>query len=112
MKRIRTIVLVIALGMMITSCQTIEPDTSGEGKPVVEGYLASGHPVEVKVTSEVLFTQADTVRAIDGLKMKVTTDGKTYPLVQDVTGKYKAASLLIKPGKEFFKNILFCIFIF
>lgn len=100
-KHIWTALRLIILWLMVMSCQTIEPDTSGEGKPVVEGYLASGHPIEVKVTSEVLFTEADTIRTIDGLNMKVTTEGKAYPLVQDVTGKYKAASLLIKSGKEY-----------
>lgn len=100
MKRMRPVFLLIIGVMTVTSCQTIELDTAGEGKPIVEGYFASGHPMEVKVTSEVLFTSTDTVRIIDGLNMKVSVEGKSYNLLQDVTRIYRAP-VLIKSGKEY-----------
>ena len=101
MKRMRLVFPFIIGVMTMMSCQTIEVDTSGENKPVVEGYLAAGHPVEVKVTSEVLFTESDTVRVINGLNLKVSLEGKSYPLLQDATGLYRAASVLVKQGMAY-----------
>ncbi|MEJ0056564.1 MAG: DUF4249 family protein [Bacteroidota bacterium] len=68
--------------MMVSSCQEIEADDSTQVKPVVQGYIASGHTVEVDVKTQLLFASADTSVAVSGLHLLLSVDGKQYPLTQ------------------------------
>lgn len=86
--------------ILVSSCQKIEADAV-QSRPVVEGYLEAGHPISVKVTSEALFSEADTSRAIDGLNLQLTVDGQTYPLTYDNYGVYRENSLLVESGRSY-----------
>lgn len=94
--------LLLFIGLVLaTACQKIESDTTNQAKPVVEGYLSAGHPVSVKITNEVLFTDVDTARAITGLNVTLTADGQSYPLTEDLYGAYRDNSLLVDNSKVY-----------
>ncbi len=87
--------------ILATACEKIEPDTANQARPVVEGYLSAGHPVSVKITDEVLFTDVDTSHAITGLNVQLSADGQSYPLTEDLYGVYRNNSLLVDNSKVY-----------
>lgn len=100
MKSLLRYSFLLFIGMILaTACQKIEADTTNQEKPVVEGYLTADHPVSVRVTNEVLFTDVDTARGITGLQMQVSVDGQNYPMTEDLYGVYRANSLLVDKSK-------------
>jgi hypothetical protein len=88
------------VGMLMASgCQKIEADDSMQVKPIVQGYLASGHSVEVDVKTQLLFASADTSVAVSGLNLSLSVDGKRYPMTQFDT-VYRS-TVVVQKGKVY-----------
>ena len=78
-------------------------------KPVVEAYLAPGHTVSMKVSTEIPYTTGDTAYAepIVGLKIVITgDDGLSFSLIDNGDGTYSSKEKLGKAGVTYSMSFL------
>jgi hypothetical protein len=80
----------------IAACTKTDPLSNLDARAVVEGYLAAGDTIDVKITKEIPFGSDSTTAAepIDNLTVSLETDGKTISLKGIGDGHYTAQSLI------------------
>jgi len=95
MKTIYSIVFIISAFAFMVSCTETNDVVSAGEKPIVEAYLAPGHPVSMKVFTEIPYADSSegVSSPIDGLSIKITgSSGKAFVLKSMGSGVYSSAA--------------------
>lgn len=93
MKRYFTIALVAAL--LIGCLDDTNTVTRSGDKPIIEAYLAPGHPVSMYVYTEISYENAadSTSMPVNGLQIQITgNNGQSFKLTNTEGGIYKSSS--------------------
>ncbi|RYU97149.1 DUF4249 family protein [Emticicia agri] len=91
MKKIYSILFILLIINCIISCTDTNDVINPGEKPIVEAYLAPGHPVSMKVFTEIPYaeTSEGISEPIDGLNIKITgSNGKVFNLKSMGDGVY------------------------
>lgn len=91
MKRIYYLLLIICTFAYLVSCTETNDVVSAGEKPIVEAYLAPGHPVSMKVYTEIPYADSSegVSQPIEGLSIKITAStGKIFILQSIGSGIY------------------------
>lgn len=87
--------------VFIVSCSQTEVTTTLDQKAVVESYLATNHPIDVRVTKEIPFSDTTTaLEPVSNLVIKIQVDGQTTTLTPDTAGHYRS-TFLVKESKTY-----------
>lgn len=87
-----TICALVAQAALLSCTKTNDVVTPGD-KPIVEAYLAQGHPVSMKVFTEIPYAESSegVSTPIDGLSIKITgSNGKVFTLKSKGAGLYQS----------------------
>ncbi|WP_337040529.1 DUF4249 family protein [Emticicia sp. 17c] len=106
MKNIRNILFILLIQGGLLSCTETNTVVNPGEKPIVEAYLAPGHPVSLKVFTEIPYaeTSEGVSEPINGLSIKITgSSGKTFLLQAKGEGIYesKATELIEAAGSRY-----------
>jgi hypothetical protein len=90
------IAIIMGLALVLLACTETNDVVNPGQKPVVEAYLAPGHPVTIKLTKEIPYNSENTegkAEPINGLTIRVTSStGQVFVLKSLGEGKYSSAS--------------------
>ncbi len=95
MKKIYNTLFILLTVTCVISCTDINDVVNAGEKPIVEAYLAPGHPVNMKVYTEIPYaeTSEGVSEPIDGLSIKITSSsGKVFNLKSAGGGVYTSDS--------------------
>lgn len=91
MKKIYSILFILLTMTCTIGCTDVNDVINAGEKPIVEAYLAPGHPVSMKVYTEIPYaeTSEGVAEPIDGLSIKITSStGKVFNLKSAGSGIY------------------------
>lgn len=94
MKKIYIITFLLLVQTALLNCTKTNDVINPGEKPIVEAYLAPGHPVSMKVFTEIPYaeTSEGVSTPIDGLSIKITgSNGKVFNLKSMGEGVYQSA---------------------
>lgn len=103
-KYIKSIVSFWLMAVLLVSCTETHSVIDANEKPVVEAFLAPGHPVSLKLTTVIGYTGADSAdsvaRPIDGQQIQIkVSDGSIFTLSSVGEGIYESkATDIVKFG--------------
>lgn len=95
MKKTYNILFILFTLTCAISCTDVNDVVNPGEKPIVEAYLAPGHPVSMKVITEIPYaeTSEGVSEPIDGLSIKITSsNGKVFNLKSEGGGVYTSDS--------------------
>lgn len=95
MKKTYSILFILLTLTCAISCTDVNDVVNPGEKPIVEAYLAPGHPVSMKVYTEIPYaeTSEGVSEPIDGLSIKITSSsGKVFNLKSAGGGVYTSDS--------------------
>jgi hypothetical protein len=95
MKIIYNILFILLTLTFAVSCTDVNDVVNPGEKPIIEAYLAPGHPVSMKVYTEIPYaeTSEGISEPIDGLSIKITSNsGKVFNLKSAGGGVYTSES--------------------
>lgn len=92
MKTIHKVLIVFSIALAYWSCTKESDLTTIPDQLVVEGYLAPGHSIDIKVTKEIRFGSDSTDRSVTGLTVKISDGVKTFLLKDNNDGHYYSKS--------------------
>lgn len=95
MKKIYSTLFILLALISIISCTKVNDVVNPGEKPIVEAYLAPGHPVSMKVYTEIPYaeTSEGVSEPIEGLSIKITgSNGKVFNLKSVGSGVYVSAN--------------------
>ncbi|GAB3513590.1 hypothetical protein GCM10027442_26810 [Emticicia fontis] len=94
MKKIYSNIFTLIILACVISCTKVNDVVNPGEKPIIEAYLAPGHPVSMKVYTEIPYAESSegVSEPIDGLNIKITgSDGKVFNLKSTGSGVYTSA---------------------
>ncbi len=101
---IKSIVSFWAMAVLLVSCTETHSVIDANEKPVIEAFLAPGHPVSLKLTTVIGYTGAESAdsvaRPIDGQQIQIkVSDGSIFTLNSVGEGIYESkATEIVKFG--------------
>ncbi len=101
---IKSIVSFWAMAVLLVSCTETHSVIDANEKPVIEAFLAPGHPVSLKLTTVIGYTGAESAdsvaRPIDGQQIQIkVSDGSIFTLSSVGEGIYESkATEIVKFG--------------
>ncbi len=108
MKHIRYIFPIFLASAFITCVEVNDAVNPGD-KPIVEAYLAPGHTVSMKVSTEIPYTTDSAyAQPIEGLVISITgSDGTNYLLKEKENGVYESDTKLGEEGTIYSMQFLY-----
>ena len=88
--------------LTLAACDSTSDAIFSDYRPVVEAYLVAGQPISIHISKEIPYAEDSqgTAEDLDGLIVKITTNGKTYTLIGTGSGIY-TLNLLPKTGETY-----------